>query len=127
MTDVTIRGIDDEIYALFSAEARKRGVSIGELVTLVMRAFLDKTNEMEQNEINSISSIEVSQKDLNEVEGRVGFSSIPKVEFMDDVTWDLFSKKVAYVRNVAKLTVPGNFPRLGVLVLCKHVGKLVMR
>jgi hypothetical protein len=127
MTDVTIRGIDDEIYALFSAEARKRGIPIGELVTLVMRAFLDKTNEMEQNEINSISHIEVSFKDLNEVEGRVGFSNISKLEFMDDVTWDLFSKKVAYIRNVAKLTVPGNFPRLGVLAMCKHVVKLIMR
>ena len=45
MTDVTIRGIDDGVYSLFSAEARRRSVPIGELVTQVMRIFLEETSE----------------------------------------------------------------------------------
>ena len=45
MTDVTIRGIDDEVYASFSAEARKKNVPIGELVSQVMRIFLEETVE----------------------------------------------------------------------------------
>lgn len=127
MTDVTIRGIDDEIYALFSAEARKRGIPIGELVTAVMRAFLDKTKESEQNEISSIPNLEINAKDLMGVEGMVGFSNVSRLEFLDDISWELFSKKVAYLRHISKLTIPGNFPRLAVLALSRHVGKLVMR
>ena len=34
MTDVTIRGIEDDVYAKFTAEAKKRELSIGELTTL---------------------------------------------------------------------------------------------
>jgi hypothetical protein len=127
MTDVTIRGIDDDIYAMFSAEARKRAIPIGELVTAVMRAFLDQTNETEQNEVSSLPSIEVSQRDLQEVEGKIGFSHIARLDFLDDVQWDLFSKKVAYFRHIGKLTVPNNFPRLAVLALCKNLGKLILR
>ncbi len=41
MADVTIRGIDDEVYARFTGEAKKRGISIGELTTIVMRALVD--------------------------------------------------------------------------------------
>jgi hypothetical protein len=36
MTDVTIRGIDDDVYSKFAAEAKRRGISIGELTTLAM-------------------------------------------------------------------------------------------
>ena len=45
MTDVTIRGIDDAVYGLFSAEARKKNIPIGDLVSQIMRIYLEESTD----------------------------------------------------------------------------------
>lgn len=125
MTDVTIRGVEDEVYSQFSAEARKRGMSIGDLVTLVMRAFLEESAGMSQGRISYLSSLTVSQQDLEELEGSISFSDIGKLEFASDVKWETFSEKVTAIENVGRLTYPKSFPRLTFLAKCRTVGKSV--
>ncbi len=123
MTDVTIRGIEDNVYALFSAEARKKGISIGELVTIVMRAFLDESSKEGEDRISHLNSLQVSQKDLEELEGTVSFTGIGKLEFAADVKWETFSEKVTSVDRIGKLTYPKTFPRLPFLARCRTVGR----
>lgn len=125
MTDVTIRGIDDEVYSSFSAEARKRGVPIGELVTIVMRAFLDESTKESHGRISFLSSLEVSQADLAEVEREISFSNIGKLKFSSDVTWEMFSSKVMSLEEIGRLSYPDTFPRLALLSMCHDVGKFL--
>ena len=75
MTDVTIRGIDDEVYATFSAEARKRNVPIGELVTQVMRIFLEETIEKTQV-IERIEDLTITKDQLESVGESIRFIGI---------------------------------------------------
>lgn len=125
MTDVTIRGIDDEVYSLFSAEARKKGVSIGELVTVVMRAFLGETAHISQDRISDMDVLEVSEKDLKSLTEKIAFSDIAKLEFKSDVSWESFVNHVSTIEDVEKLTCPKSFPKLALLTKCKNIGKLI--
>lgn len=123
MTDVTIRGIEDDVYARFSAEARMKGVSIGELVTLVMRAYLEESTGSDLG-VSNIHYVEVTEEDLKTLDGTVSFSNIPKLEFKPDVTWQSFSEHVTEIRSVARLIVPPTFPRLSLLTKCRNVGRI---
>lgn len=125
MTDVTIRGIDDDVYASFSAEARKRSVPIGELVTVVMRAFLDESSKDAHSRISFLSSLEVSQSDLEEVNGEISFSNLGRLQFNSDVTWETFDSRVTSIEEVGRLSYPKGFPRLPLLAKCHTVGKLL--
>lgn len=125
MTDVTIRGIDNEVYSRFSAEARKKSVSIGELVTVVMSAFLDETDIESQDRISYLDSLEVSQGDLEELDGTISFNHVGKLVFDRSVKWETFSEKVSSIENVGRVTYPKSFPRLPFLSRCRTVGRLV--
>ena len=123
MTDVTIRGIDDDVYQRFSAEARKRGLPIGELVTLVMRALVEEPND--SNRISHISNVTVNEEDLNGLDGTVSFLAISSLTFQTDVSWETFEKHVEDIEEVGRLTVPATFPRLRVLMKCRQVGRII--
>ena len=61
MTDVTIRGIEDEVYAKFTAEAKKRNLSIGELTTIVMRALVEEIGTTNYR-ISDLASLVITRK-----------------------------------------------------------------
>ncbi len=124
MTDVTIRGIDDEIYARFSAEAKKRGVPIGELATLVMRALVDETSTRTYR-IGDLADLSVSKKDLDSLDGMVTFFNIKTLEFEDGIEWDTFDKHVGAIVNVGTVKIPSKIMRFQVLTKCRTVGKVI--
>ncbi|MFW9802490.1 MAG: hypothetical protein ACFFFC_07555, partial [Candidatus Thorarchaeota archaeon] len=72
MTDVTIRGIDDQVYSLFSAEARRRSVPIGELVTQVMRIFIEETTE-KSFRVENLDELTLTRDELVSVGGAIAF------------------------------------------------------
>lgn len=126
MTDVTIRGIDDNVYSLFSAEARKRGVSIGELVTQVMRALLEESTN-ENYTIENLKELSVSRRDLESIDGLVSFIGIKNLVMEDDITWDVFKTSVEVIRRVETVSIPKTLTKFQVLTKCKHVTKIVER
>jgi hypothetical protein len=67
MTDVTIRGIDDDTYAEFAAEAKKRGLAIGELTTIAMRSVIAESSKC--CKIGNLEYLTVTKEDLLSVEG----------------------------------------------------------
>lgn len=126
MTDVTIRGIDDDVYARFTGEAKKRGMSIGELTTVVMRALVDESTSRAYR-IGNLVSLTVSKKDLDSLDGVVTFYSMKALEFEDDIGWETFDKHVAAIVNVGSVKIPSTLTRFQVLTRCKTVGKVAYK
>ncbi|NLT38001.1 MAG: hypothetical protein GXX95_07575 [Methanomassiliicoccus sp.] len=123
MTDVTIRGIDDDVYSNFTAEAKRRNLSIGELTTIVMRALIDDVGTTNYR-IGNLSSLNVSRKDLESLKGPVLFHNIKLLEFTDDVDWNLFDKRVMSIKNCTKVMIPQSLTRFQVLTKCAQVGEV---
>jgi len=124
MTDVTIRGIDDHIYSLFSAEARRRSVPIGELVTQVMRIFLEETSE-KQFTVEGLDELTITRDELESVGGPIGFSGIKTLTISEDIDWPLFDQYVVEIRKSKTVIIPDSLNKLQVLTKCRNVEKIV--
>lgn len=114
MTDVTIRGIDGDIYSQFAAEAKKRGVPIGELTTEAMRSFLEIAGAPVYT-ISNLDMLTVSKNDLESIEGMVVLENIDLLELDDDVDWPTFSTRVKMISNVDLLRIPRGLSKFQVL------------
>ncbi|MGD0818104.1 MAG: hypothetical protein ABR986_06850 [Methanomassiliicoccales archaeon] len=123
MTDVTIRGIDDDVYAKFTAEAKKRELSIGELTTIVMRALVEDIGTTNYR-IGNLNALTVTKKDLESLKGPVMFHSIKALEFADDIDWDTFDQSVMSIKNCAKVLIPPSLTRFQVLTKCAMVAEV---
>lgn len=126
MTDVTIRGIDDEVYSKFAAEAKKNGKAIGELTTEVMRAFVDRGSP-KVYKIQNIDTLTVSRVDLESMDGMVAFTNIDELEFMDDVDWATFKERVDIIVNVDKIVLPKGLSKFQVLSKSKNIDQVVTK
>lgn len=120
MTDVTIRGIDDDVYARFTAEAKKRDLSIGELTTIVMRALVEDISTTNYR-IGNLSALQVTKKDLESLKGPVMLHNIKTLEIADDIDWDLFDQRVMTIKNCTKVLIPQTLTRFQVLTKCSMV------
>ncbi len=98
MTNVTIRGIDDETYLQFSAEATLRGMSIGNLTTQAMRLFLDQN----KGPVYRVWNIE-------------------NLVFEPDVNWPLIRDHIRSIENVEVLVVPKGVSKFQILTKVKNV------
>lgn len=123
MTDVTIRGIDDDVYAKFTAEAKKRELSIGELTTIVMRALVEEIGTTNYR-ISDLASLVITRKDLESLKGQVMLHRIKKLEFADDVDWDLFDRTVMSIKSSSVVLVPKSITRFQVLTKCSMVSEV---
>jgi len=147
MTDVTIRGIDDQIYNQFSGEARKRGVSIGELTTQAMAQFLQESRIPEINKIQTIQSLAYTFKqreerpltiagfkeliicrgDLEETGQPVVFFETQRLIFEDDVTREVLDKFVFAIVGCQRVEFPHGLPKLYVYSKCVNSNEIVIR
>jgi hypothetical protein len=123
MTDVTIRGIDDDVYAKFTAEAKKRDLSIGELTTIVMRALVEEISTANYR-IGNLASLQVAKKDLESLKGPVMFHNIKMLEFADDIDWEMFDRSIMSIKNCAKVLIPPSLTRFQVLTKCAMVAEV---
>ncbi len=123
MTDVTIRGIEDDVYAKFTAEAKRRDLSIGELTTIVMRALVEDIGTTNYR-IGNLTVLLVSKRDLESLKGPVMFHNIKTLEFADDIDWDSFDRSVMSIKNCAKVLIPQSLTRFQVLTKCAMVAEV---
>jgi hypothetical protein len=126
MADVCIRGVDDDVYARFAAEAKKRGMAIGELTTEVMRESIEKEASPSYR-IKDLDMLNVSKTDLESVDGPVIFSDIDMLSFDDDVTWPVFNEHVEMIRDVAMINLPKTLSKFQVLTKSKDVAAITNR
>jgi len=87
MTDVTVRGIADEVYNEFSAEARRQNKSIGELTTEAMRLH---PNERRVHQVSDAQELRIFRLDLEEFNHAIIFSRIEHLIFEDDIDIETF-------------------------------------
>ena len=126
MTDVCIRGVDDDVYARFAAEAKKRGMAIGELATEVMREVVDRGTSPSYR-LKDLDMLSVSKTDLESVDGPVIFSDIELLNFEDDVTWQVFNEHVESIRGVEMISLPRTLSKFQVLTKSKDVEAITNR
>jgi hypothetical protein len=120
MTDVTIRGINDEVYSRFAAEAKRRGISIGELTTMAMGTLIAESCEPNYR-IESIDMLVVSKEDLESLEGMVTLENIDMLEFDESVDWPTFNQRVKEISNVDLLVLPKGLSKFQVLTKSRNV------
>jgi len=126
VTDVTIRGIDDHVYSLFSAEARRRSVPIGELVTQIMRIFLEETSE-KRFTVEGLDELTLTREELLSVGGPVALSGIKTLTISEDVDWELFDKYVDEIRKSKTVIIPDSLTTLQVLTKCRNVDRVIRK
>jgi len=126
VTDVTIRGIDDHVYSLFSAEARRRSVPIGELVTQIMRIFLEETSE-KRFTVEGLEDLTLTREELLSVGGPVAFSGIKTLTISEDIDWELFDKSVDEIRKSKTVIIPDSLTTLQVLTKCRNVDRVIKK
>jgi post-segregation antitoxin (ccd killing protein) len=120
MTDVTIRGIDDDVYSRFAAEAKKRGIPIGELATKAMSDLI-KAAQAPSYHLENLEHLSVSRSDLESIDGPIVFSDIEVLEFEDDVDWNVFKVHVERIQDVEKILVPKGLSKFQVLTKSSNV------
>jgi hypothetical protein len=125
VTDVTIRGIDDQVYSLFSAEARRRSIPIGELVTQVMRIFLEETSE-KRFTVEGQEFLTLTRDELESVGGPIAFSNIKTIKISDDIDWEMFNQYVDEIRKSKTVIIPKSLTKLQVLTKCRNVDDIIM-
>jgi hypothetical protein len=123
VTDVTIRGIDDEVYARFAAEAKKRGIPIGELATEAMKDLVDRAIGPSYR-IADLDLLSVSRSDLESMDRPVVFADIDVLEFENDVDWTIFKDHVERINDVALVLLPKSLSKFQVLTRAKDVAAI---
>ena len=149
----TIRGIDPKTYEAFTRLARELNVNLGKLVSEAMRLTLTITEATgkkslkkileltssitrgatsgEQGEdveiITGVKELEVTREDLESMEKPVVFLNMRKLEFADDITWELIDRKVRQIKLVENLVVPKNIPKLKIAGKCLMVERITTR
>lgn len=126
MTDITIRGIEDGTYSQFAAEAKKRGVPIGELTTAAMKAWI-ATSTAPVYHIGTMEHLTVSKSDLESVELPVVLSNIEVLEFDDTVDWPTFNRQIREINNVEVIRIRKSLSKFQVLIKAKNVETIESR
>ncbi len=149
----TIRGIDPKTYEAFTRLARELNVNLGKLVSEAMRLTLTITEATSKKSlkkileltsgitrgttsgeegddveiITGVKELEVTREDLESMEKPVVFLNMRKLEFTDDITWELIDKKVSQIKLVENLVVPKNIPKLKIAGKCLMVERITTR
>jgi hypothetical protein len=123
MTNVTIRGIDDDTYLKFSAEATLRGMSIGDLTTQAMRSLIEQ-NKGPIYRIGNMDHLTITRNDLESIDGTVIISNIDRLEFEPDVDWAIIKDRIQMIENVDRMTIPRTVSKFQILTRVKNVERI---
>jgi hypothetical protein len=120
MTDVTTRGIEDEIYSKFAAEAKRRRASICELTTTATISFISESTGPSYR-IGDVEALSVSRTDLESLGGPVTLENNDMLESDETVDWPTFSWQVKEINKVDILIVPKGLSKFQVLTKSRIV------
>lgn len=124
--NVTIRGIEADVYSEFSQQMKILGMTMGDAITKMMTDVLKDFDEVfpdlsamsirskarPKGHIEHHDELSISARDLVEANAVMRFSHIGFLEIEPDVTRDLF---VRYIRNIShcgQVRVPAVLPKL---------------
>ncbi|MFX1508529.1 MAG: hypothetical protein ACFFDC_20805 [Promethearchaeota archaeon] len=130
LKNVTIRGIDSDIYDQFSHKIRNLRMNLGDAISKMMKDIivdLDESLEdlpalrvrttfnnfaLERLSINHYDRLKIGRSDLEEANAKVSFAHIDKLTFLPDVTREVFTRYIASVSHCGTVRMPSIFPKL---------------
>ncbi|MFX0052641.1 MAG: hypothetical protein ACFFAJ_03250 [Candidatus Hodarchaeota archaeon] len=143
LKNVTIRGINSEIYDEFSHSMKMLNMTIGDAVTKMMRDIIDDLDEsfsdlripsrlsskklfgrLERAAVKHHKKIIITGKDLVEANSALSFSHIGELIISSDVTRELFNKHIRHISHCRRVRVPDILPKLLLLSrikFCRNV------
>jgi hypothetical protein len=147
--DITIRGVNPELYNSVAELSRKLGISIGEAINEAMRLLLDVRgglvgsiqplvegvkeagksisegiSNLTPIPISGIEEIELSKEDFEKFGRRVLISDVRKVVFSQDVDEATLEKYVAVIRDCDEVSFPKSISKLLALSKCRDVDRV---
>ncbi|GGP21452.1 hypothetical protein GCM10007981_13330 [Thermocladium modestius] len=144
---VTIKGVDKELYERAVQLSREMGMTAGELVNKALRAVISLTDAATKTVagaaqavgetgkaftegargvkvITGVDELTVTKADLQAVDSPISFRGIRRLEFADDVDWDTFNSKVSSITMCGVVVLPRGVPKLKALEKCSMVNKV---
>ncbi|MGC8570138.1 MAG: hypothetical protein ACP5L1_02260 [Caldivirga sp.] len=146
---VTIKGVDKELYDKALQMSREMGITVGELVNKSLRAFIslaDVTNKavtsMAQalsesskafiegakgvRVISNVDELTVTKEDLENLDSQVTFRGIKRLIFNSDVNWELFDSKVSSIVMCDEVVLPKSIPKLKAVEKMRFVKRITV-
>ncbi|ABW01217.1 hypothetical protein [Caldivirga maquilingensis] len=146
---VTIKGVDKELYDKALQMSREMGITVGELINKSLKAFIslaDVTNKAvtsmaqaisESSKafvegakgariISNIDELIVTREDLENLDSQVTFRGIKRLVFSNDVTWELFDSKVSSIVMCDEVVLPKTIPKLKAVEKMRFVKKITV-
>ncbi len=149
----TIRNLDEELYGKAVSIAKSLGKPVGEVFNEALRLLIStleygvtlpgylareaiskgKTAVESLVEarravvIGDLDELEVTRRDLEDLEGKVLFKNIKRLVISGDVDPKLFEEKVSGIVLCDTLVIPSSLPKLRVLAKAKMVKKVEMK
>ena len=77
--------------------------------------------------ITDMEELSVGRRDLEAAKRPLVFSNVKRLEFEDDVDWELLRSKVRSINVVEELVVPRGVPKLELAERCRMVKRIVER
>ncbi|RSN67683.1 hypothetical protein D9Q81_07775 [Candidatus Korarchaeum cryptofilum] len=146
--DITIRGLNPELYNSVAELSRRLGISIGEAINEAMKLLLDVMGGLRSIQplvegvkeagksisegisnltpvpISGIEEIELSKEDFEKFGRRVLISNVRKVVFSQDVDEATLEKYVAVIRDCDEVSFPKSISKLLALSKCRDVDRV---
>lgn len=146
---VVIRGVEGEIYRRLSELSKKTDKTLGELATQAFKLYLsmvelggkiayhtleairgvgerlEKFTKMVV--VRDVEELEISKRDLEEVEEPIVIIGVKRVIIGDDVSYEMLEKKIRDIVDVEEVEIPPSLPKLKVLGKCRFVKRLKVR
>lgn len=129
--NVTIRGLDADVYRDFASLSKSLGKNIGEVVTSLMDSFLAEQGATrtfsfkaggrteEELLIEDMDYLKITNKDLVTSKRKVRFDEIKELVFSEDVEFSAFDKFVVQISDCDTVRFPETLPKLLAISKCK--------
>ncbi len=135
--NISIKGIQSNIYKRVKEMARETGKTIGEITNESYKIFISAANETkaagqefikgiketQSTIIENISTVEITGEDIKSNGKNVIFRNINSL-IIKDINKEDFDKYVASIVSVKHLEVPKSIPKMMVLERSKFIDEL---
>ncbi|MCX6650319.1 MAG: hypothetical protein NT131_01470 [Methanomassiliicoccales archaeon] len=95
-------------------------VSIGDLTTQAMRAYLEQ-HQGPVYRIRNMEDIAINRQDLASLDGMVIINNVERLTFEPDVDWPLVQSHIHSIENVEILVIPRGISKFQILTNAKNV------
>ncbi|MCS7102742.1 MAG: hypothetical protein NZ992_02530 [Candidatus Korarchaeum sp.] len=147
--DVTIRGVNPELYNSVAELSRRLGISIGDAINEAMKLLLDVRGELIAGisplvegmksagkaigegisnltpvPVSGVEEVEFTKEDFERFGRRVLISDVKKLIISHDVDEKTLDKYVVVIRNCEEVSFPRSISKLLALSKCRNVRKI---